>query len=93
MIAGLGWQSCLSHHLSSLYEFMMVFYGLLVMAVCVCVCVCTRTQVYFLKEKRGTWGKNRGRRKMENREHEGKHSPGWLRTRAHASRDRTTSKG
>lgn len=40
MIAGLGWQSCLSHHLSSLYEFMMVFDGLLVMAVCVCVYVC-----------------------------------------------------
>lgn len=32
------------------------------------VCVCTRTQVYFLKEKGGTWGKKQeeGRWKTEN---------------------------
>ena len=38
------------------------------------------------KEEPG--GRTRGRKRMENGEDEGKYSPGWLRTRAHASEDR-----
>lgn len=58
----------------------------IVVLVCMYVCIC------FLKEKGGTWGRRRERRKM--RRKTGQYelsSPCQLRTRDDPSKDRTTS--